>query len=240
MPSKGKPAAGGGRWIDVAPERLDRWFRGFHTRHRAVSAEWTADGASVWGEDGALADCRLPYGWPDGAPSPEPGQELEPDPEAESELDPAVRAAVDRLAAAAAQPIRVGLLLARRGAYGVAVADGRTLVSSKVARRYVQGRTAAGGWSQQRFARRRDNQAKQSAQSAADLASRLLLPEVDGLTAVVLGGDRKAVDDVLADRRLGPLVALVGGWFLDVPEPRHTVLAQAVELARMARIRIVD
>ncbi|MGW0243639.1 Vms1/Ankzf1 family peptidyl-tRNA hydrolase, partial [Micromonospora chalcea] len=32
----------------------------------------------------------------------------------------------------------------------------------------VQGRTAAGGWSQQRFARRRDNQAKAALGDAAE------------------------------------------------------------------------
>ena len=39
------------------------------------------------------------------------------------------------------------------------VAEGDRLVASKVDSYYVQGRTAAGGWSQQRFARRRENQA---------------------------------------------------------------------------------
>ena len=52
------------------------------------------------------------------------------------------------------------LLLLRRGGYGVGRASqGGALAASKVGTRYVQSRTAAGGWSQHRFARRRDNQA---------------------------------------------------------------------------------
>lgn len=40
---KGNPAAGGGRWIDVAPERVERWLRGFDERHRV------------------LAECHVPF-----------------------------------------------------------------------------------------------------------------------------------------------------------------------------------
>ena len=69
---------------------------------------------------------------------------------------------------------------------------------SKVDRNYVQGRTAAGGWSQQRFARRRDNQAKAASSDAVGIAGRILLPEVRSLAAVVAGGDRAAVDAILA------------------------------------------
>ena len=35
-----RPAAGGGRWVDVAPERLTRWLENFATRH----GDYTADG----------------------------------------------------------------------------------------------------------------------------------------------------------------------------------------------------
>ena len=134
--------------------------------------------------------------------------------------------------AEANRPRRIGLLLARKGAVAVGVADGTELVASKVDRAYVQGRTAAGGWSQQRFARRRDNQAKAALGEAAELAVRILLPEAGRLAALVAGGDRRAVDGVLADRRLAPLAALRADRLLDVPEPRHAVLVEAVAAAR--------
>lgn len=120
------------------------------------------------------------------------------------------------------RPRVVGVLLVRRGGHAAGVFEDRRLVSSKVGSRHVQGRTAAGGWSQQRFARRRDNQADAAVQAAADVAARVLLERpLDGL---VVGGDRSSVDAVLADRRLLPLRPLVTGRLLDVPDPRLAVL----------------
>ena len=91
------------------------------------------------------------------------------------------------------------------------------MVESKVGQRHVQGRTKAGGQSQQRFARRRDNQARQAYEAAADHAARILGPAAS--PALVTGGDHAAVDAVLADPRLGP-VPVVGPW-LAVPDPRR-------------------
>ena len=53
----------------------------------------------------------------------------------------------------------LAVLLLRRGGYAVALAAEDGLLAHKVGSRHVQSRTAAGGWSQQRFARRRGNQA---------------------------------------------------------------------------------
>ena len=78
----------------------------------------------------------------------------------------------------AARPRRqdrlVGALLVRRGGYAVGVFAGRELRSSKVGHGYVQGRTKAGGWSQQRFARRRANQADRAYAGAAEAAYAVL------------------------------------------------------------------
>ena len=54
------------------------------------------------------------------------------------------------------------------------VASGDRLTAHKVGTRYVQSRTAAGGWSQQRFARRRANQADGLVGAAVEHAVRLL------------------------------------------------------------------
>lgn len=130
----------------------------------------------------------------------------------------------------------VGVLLVRLGGYAAGVFVGEALVASKVGSRPVHGRSAAGGWSQQRFARRREGQAVVALQAAADAAAATLLDK--GLEAVVTGGERTAVDTVLADRRLAPLRALVTGRLLDVPDPRLTVL-RGVRF-RDVRIRVVD
>jgi hypothetical protein len=206
-----RPAAGGGRWVDVAPERLPRWLENFAARHGL----WTAAGLLVTAEDGATAEL-----------SPPPGS-------------PAV-ADLEELRQMAVRPRRIGLLLARKGAVAVGVAVGAELVVSKVDTHYVQGRTAAGGWSQQRFARRRDNQAKAATADGAGIAARLLLPEVRTLSALVTGGDRTAVDAILAAPALQEVAALRNDRFLDVPEPRRTVLEDAVAQARAVRILVRD
>ena len=135
---------------------------------------------------------------------------------------------------------RVGVLLVRLGGYAAGVFEGRALVSSKVGSRQVHGRSAAGGQSQQRFARRREGQARVALAAAADNAVRILVPAVATLHAVVLGGDRSAVDEVLADRRLAPLLPLVSGRLLDVPDPRLKVLQATPDVFRAVRIELVD
>ena len=130
----------------------------------------------------------------------------------------------------------VGVLLARKGGHAAGVFVGDALVSSKVGSRQVQGRTAAGGWSQQRFARRREGQAAVASQAAADVAVRILLAQP--LDAVVTGGERSAVAEVLADKRLAGLLPLVQPRLLDVPDPRLKVL-QSVPF-RDVWIRVVD
>jgi Actinobacteria/chloroflexi VLRF1 release factor len=76
--------------------------------------------------------------------------------------------------------------------------------------------------------------------AAADLAVTLLVPAAATLDAVVLGGDRRSVDTVLADARLVPLRPLVVPPLLDVPDPRKAVLDTAPARFRAVRITLVD
>jgi VLRF1 release factor-like protein len=210
-----RPAAGGGRWVTVAPARVERWVEGFRARHGDFAQRPAGSGVQLVAFDGATAQLHPP---------------------------PGARAAEDLadFVAVAAQSRRVGLLLARKGAVAVGIADGARLVASKVDSHYVQGRTAAGGWSQQRFARRRANQTRTAERDAADIAARLLLPEAPDIVALVCGGDRRMVDAVLDDRRLAPLAALRAERLLEVGEPRRAVLADAVEAARAVEILVRD
>ena len=127
------------------------------------------------------------------------------------------------------------MLLVRKGGFAVARLAGEAMVESKVGQRHVQGRTKAGGQSQQRFARRRDNQARQAYEAAAEHAARILGDLPRG-TLVVTGGDHTAVDEVLADPRLARL-AVAGPW-LAVPDPRRAVLEQAVRDALAVAIEV--
>jgi Actinobacteria/chloroflexi VLRF1 release factor len=210
-----RPAAGGGRWVEVDPARLPRWIDGFVARHGECAQRPMAYGVLLAAFDGATAELHTP---------------------------PGARAAGDLadFVATAQASRRLGLLLARRGAVALGVADGDRLVDSKVETSYVQSRTAAGGWSQHRFARRRDNQARAAASGASDLAVRLLLPQAPRLASLVCGGDRRTLDQILADRRLAPLARLRAERLLDVPEPRHTVLVDAVRAARAVHVLVRD
>jgi hypothetical protein len=210
-----RPAAGGGRWVDVAPDRLTRWLNGFTGRHGQTVVVVTGGVVSLDAADGSTAELFPPPG-------------ARPTATVEDFVDEAL---TER---------RLGLLLARQSAVAIGIAAGPELVKSKVDTSYVQSRTAAGGWSQQRFARRRVNQAKAAAGEAADIAARLLLPSLDTLACVVTGGDRRTVEGVLADPRLAPVLAVRAERFLEVPEPRRTVLEEAVAKARAVRVRIVD
>src|SRR5690349_9374735 len=115
---------------------------------------------------------------------------------------------------------------------------GVALVEHKIGQRYVQGRTKAGGQSQQRFARRRDNQARQAYEAAAEHAARVLREA--RVEALVCGGDRVAVEAVLDDPRLRPLEALRHEPWLAVPDPRRAVLEQAVLDGSSVRIDVSD
>jgi hypothetical protein len=204
-----RAAAGGGKWVDVAPERLERWLANFVTRH----GPYGEAGLTLTAEDGATARWEPPPG----------------------------AGSVDSMAALlkeAAKSRKIGLLLARKGAVAAGIADGPTLTVSKVDTHYVQGRTAAGGWSQQRFARRRDNQAKAATADGAGIVARVLLPEVRTLSALVTGGDRAAVDAILASPPLKALRDLRAERFLDVPEPRHAVLVSAIAGARAVSVLV--
>jgi putative intracellular protease/amidase len=208
-----RPAAGGGRWVDVDPDRLPRWLAGFAERHGPVTAVASGSGVQLRAADGEVATL---YPAP-GAPPP---------------------ADLDALLAEAVHERRIGLLLIRRGGYAIGTASGPTLKTSKVDSRYVQGRTAAGGWSQQRFARRRDNQTRAACEEAARAAERLLVPQAGRLATLVCGGDRRLVDAVLAEPALAVLRPLRSDRFLDVPDPKLTVLNAAVRGARAVRVHL--
>ncbi|HET7690535.1 MAG TPA: acVLRF1 family peptidyl-tRNA hydrolase [Nocardioidaceae bacterium] len=132
-----------------------------------------------------------------------------------------------------------GLLLVRRGGFAVAAGSTTTPTRTKVGKRHVQGKTKAGGWSQQRFARRRDNQARDAFEAAADHAHRILVQE-HPVDVLVCGGDRGAVDAVLADPRLRGLVDKVTGPWLAVPDPNAAILTKAVEDAWSCSIQIAE
>jgi hypothetical protein len=132
----------------------------------------------------------------------------------------------------------LAVVLVRRGGYAVGLALDGTLTDSKVGTRHVQSRTAAGGWSQQRFARRRGNQADELVRAVADHAARIL--PGGSASGLVVGGDRAMVRAVLDDPRLAHLDTLPRRELYDLPDPRRRVLEDAVRRGRAVRVAIEE
>jgi len=114
------------------------------------------------------------------------------------------------------------------------------LVASKVGSRLVHGRSAAGGQSQQRFARRREKQASEALTAAADNAAGVFAGFSGRIDALVTGGDKRSVAAVRDDPRLAPYFRLAVDRFLTVPDPRLVVLQGTPRLFRAIRIRLTD
>lgn len=195
----------------VPPGRLPRWVENFAARHGETVLDVRDGRLHGRAADGSTFAAELPF-----------------------EREYAGPADLAGVAKAAVPPEDWGVLLVRKGGFAVGRLRGDRLVASKVGRRHVQGRTKAGGQSQQRFARRRDNQARAAYDAAAGHARELL----GDAPLIVVGGDRDAVRAALAGP--GALDDRVGGWFLDAADPRRHVLEQAILDAGSVRMSVVN
>jgi hypothetical protein len=204
--------------VPVGPERLAGWLARYAERHGDLT--WTAsagtDTVVAEATDGSVLHIEVPF--------PPLGEGALP--------DALVQHALARR--------QIGVLLVRLGGWAAGVFDGERLINSKIDSRQVQGRTAAGGWSQQRFARRRAGQARVALSDAVAVAERVLLPAAATLDGLVTGGDRTALRTVLAADSLAPLGPLIVPRVLDVPDPRLRVLESTPAQFRAVWIRIIE
>jgi hypothetical protein len=211
------------RRIDVAPARFPGWITSFGQRHGGgLTAEPGTTTVLFRAADGATAACEVPF------PPLAAADAREPDTLARG------------IAAHACAARTVGVLLVRLGGYAAGVFTGTepVLAASKVGSRLVHGRSAAGGQSQRRFARRRENQAHQALAAAAGTAAAVFGQY--RLDAVVLGGDRRAMAGLRADPRLSGYFEQATGAFLTVPDPRLAVLKDSPRLFRAIRIALTE
>ena len=218
--SRVREVAGGGRAVEVEPERLAGWFERFGARHGGIaSTDLTPRRVRVTAADGAMAMVEVPFGELGAGSAGEHGGLV-----------------LDALHAHLAVPRRMGLVLVRLGGYSVGVALDGVVETSSTGARPVHGRNRKGGSSSGRFARRREGQVRVALDAAAAAVARVLLPVAGTLDAVVLGGDATALDDLRADRRLAALLARAEPRELDVPEPRRAVLDEAAVRARCVEV----
>lgn len=266
----GDPAGTGqaaARRIEVSPQRLPGWIDAFAKRHGALTV-LTSTAEPGTAEPGTAKTGTAKTGTA-GTGSREPGAGEPATDEGEPGCGEVVFVAADgatarcavpfpplpplaaaapaadaacRIAAHACADRTVGVLLVRLGGYAAGVFTGTApvLAASKVGSRLVHGRSAAGGTSQRRFARRRENQAHQALAAAADTAAAVFGGYADRLDAVVLGGDRRALARLRSDPRLAPYFELATGRVLAVPDPRLTVLTGTPRLFRAIMITISD
>jgi hypothetical protein len=208
-------AAAEPRTVTVAWTRVAGWIERYDGRHAGTTWRVGPDSVSADSPDGSCAWFALPF-------------------------PPVSDRSIPGVGAHLGQPWQIGLLIVRKGGFAVARAVGAETVDSKVGRRRVQGRAKAGGWSQQRFARRRDKQAREAYQAAAGYAKRMLLPHAGQLDLFVTAGDRAAVDAALASRDLAILRDLPQRDMPGVPEPTRQVLDCVLTAVRSVEVRVHD
>src|SRR5215469_5123488 len=166
-------ASGGARWVDVAPERFPGWVASFARRHGAdggdqpLTVAMSDSTVTFTAPDGAVAECHPPF--PPVADNSKKRAATEPGEAGEAGGADEARSAAEAVAAHARRPRTVGVLLVRLGGYAAGVFTGYppALADAKTGSRLVHGRSAAGGWSQHRFARRREKQVSEALDAAA-------------------------------------------------------------------------
>jgi len=193
---------------DLPPERLERWLERWAEQHGGVArTDSEAAAVTFTAPDGATVRCEPPF--PPLDPASAPGD-----------------APFAALLAHVRRPRTVGVVLVRLGGYAVGIFEGRDLRASKVGSRLVHGRHRAGGSSANRFARRRQNQARSALDAAAETSVAILAEpaRAGALDAVVRGGDRRALVEVFEDPRLAGVERLAVERIIAVPDPRLKVL----------------
>lgn len=203
------------RQVQVTWERLPGWVERYCERHPGTSVSVTTKGVAAVSEDGSSFAFDIPF-----APLAEP--------------------TLAALAAHLARPWGMGVVLVRKGGFAVARLVGSEVLATKVGQRHVQSRSKAGGWSQQRFARRRDNQARSAYDAASGHVQEILAPHARELDQLVTGGDSAAIDAVLDARALLPLREVARRWLPGLPDPKRAVLDSAIITARSTQVAILD
>ena len=122
----------------------------------------------------------------------------------------------------------LAVILVRLGGYSLGLYQGGRFVLTKTGGRFVKNRHRKGGQSQRRFDRIREGHIREHFDAIGEAVRTRLEPVAGELDAVVLGGDRRTVQDFLKRSPLPPALAdKLHPRVIDTPEPRLEVLERA-------------
>ena len=189
----------------VPAARLSAWLSRFTAAHGGqLALEDTDDGVSLRLRDGAVALLSPP--WPeDGRPGR--GANL-----------------LERIESLAAQERRIGIILVRRGGYGVGIAAGGKLVAHKVGTASSRSR---GG-----------DQAAAIVERAAAEAAKIFAGS--SFEYVAPGGDKQLIESVLSASPLRTIASRPRLAALTVVDPKMAVLEKAAADFCSVRIQITE
>ncbi len=194
-----------GRTAFVPAQRLTGWAERFAAAHQGLASTTdTDDGVQLAMRDGATALLTPP--WPDDG-RPGRGAGL-----------------VERLASLASQERRLGLILVRRGGYGVGVAVAGKLVASKVGTASARSR---GG-----------DQGAVVVERAASEAAKVFAGQ--GFEYLATGGDKQLVESVLGAASLRFVAGRPRLAPLTVTDPKMAVLQKAAADFAAVRVQITE
>ncbi len=134
----------------------------------------------------------------------------------------------------------LGVVLLRLGGYSVGVFEGERLLTSKTGTRFVKGRHRAGGQSQRRFERRREEQTRELFDKACSVVATKFADYEKRLDYVFLGGDKLTLRSFL--KRCEYLQGLAGKTLtrvLNVGKPRYEALRNAPSQIWKTRVFVV-
>lgn len=204
----------------IHPNKLDSWVNNFHKKHENLVCEFSENKVEWHNEKGIQARLTVPY-----------IKQLE-------------TANISTICEDLSKNRTVAIVFLRRSGYAIGKAEMGKLVTSKVGSKYVQGQTAAGGWSQKRFARRRETQTNNLLESAKKTTQTLLCSPANSkqsfkeLDGIVLGGDKNLLAKLLQNSTLLFLTKLPQFPNLEVEAPRLKVLEKAAITVTMFPLQI--
>ena len=133
--------------------------------------------------------------------------------------------------------LTIGVALVRLGRYAIAVYEGQRLAVSKTDTRYVKGKHHAGGTSQRRFQRVRENQIHRLYAEASGVLDKQWRPWMHKLDYVALGGEATTVNGFLKESQtLSRLSPIILERRLDVREPNRASLDEVAAMLYQCRL----